>query len=69
MHNRLQPVQIGPVALFEKHATATAGAVLIGPVQFGFQASWTGHTDTKLEKHWRDLRGFPEISYWLMKLQ
>ena len=31
-----KPVQIGPVALFEKHATATASPVLIGPVQFGF---------------------------------
>ena len=36
MGNQLQPVQIGLVALFEKHATATAGPVLIGLVQFGF---------------------------------
>ena len=34
--NRLQPVQIGPFALFEKHATATASLVLISLVQFGF---------------------------------
>ena len=36
--NRLQPVQVGLFALFEKHATATAGLVLIGPVQFGFRS-------------------------------
>ena len=36
--NRLQPVQIGLFALFEKHATATAGLVLIGPVQFSFRS-------------------------------
>ena len=66
MRNRLKPVEIGLVALFEKHATATASLV-----QFGFQ-SFSGCMDRtcrpKLEKHWRDLRGFPEISYWLMKL-
>ena len=36
--NWLQPVQIGPVALFEKHATATASLVLISLVQFSFQS-------------------------------
>ena len=35
MRNWLKPVQIGPVALFEKHTTTTASPVLIGPVQFG----------------------------------
>ena len=34
--NWFKLVQIGLVALFEKHATATAGPVLISPVQFGF---------------------------------
>ena len=38
LRNRLQSVQIGPVALFEKHATTTAGLVLICPVQFSFRS-------------------------------
>ena len=38
VRNLLQPVQIGPVALFEKNATTTASPVLITLVQFGLRS-------------------------------
>ena len=47
----LKPIQISPVVLFEKHATATAGPVLISPIQFGFR-SFFGPMDWTL-KHYQ----------------
>src|ERR1700721_1342671 len=38
LQNRLQPVHRTGFFNFAKHATATSGPVLIGPVQFGFRS-------------------------------
>ena len=53
MGNQLQPVQNSLVVLFEKHATATTGLVLIGLVQFGFRSFFSPMDQTY--KHYTHL--------------